>query len=186
MNYFETYATDEQKAAFENNIKKNINFGPLDSKTEKKSTLNAVEKLRKFAEVEPRAFCVKDYHVTYKVEECELIKIDGIDYYQLTISTIYKEPVVNSFIPESETLKVVVESDIKDKYFGNCQHVILSSTVQGLIGLATQYYQLSYTEAIPNIFADILTQHKQQEIVSLYINNIVKNAEMLYMGRFNE
>ena len=184
MGFFKEHATEEQKELFNKYINEHTKFGPFESSVTKKLVRDEVNTFCKFTETEPQTFLILDFPMHYKVENCEMIKIDGVDHYNLTLQAYYTEPVVESFTPKSQEISITVDATIKDKYFGDCKNVILSSTVQGVVGPATQYYQLNYTEAVPNIFKDTLEIHNKDELLSLYLECIIHNCKNLYTGRF--
>lgn len=187
MDYFETYATETQKADFEQYIRKNTTFNLLDTEVDRKSTLDAASKLREFAGVVPESICLTDYDVTYNVESCELIKVNGVNHYKLEISAFPDESIIEKSSYSVTPLYLVVDFMTKDKYFGDCRQVILNSTVHGLVGPATKKYHMNYIEIVPNIFKNILTLHTDEELKALYIDKIVDNArELLYRDRFYE
>lgn len=185
MNYFEEKASEAQKLKFEELLKSYTTFGLLDTKAEKERMRTEVFNLREYAGMVPEHFVLRDYPVTYDVTSVELIKINGVDNYKITLRSRTIRPAYESIVVDPIVIKVIINAELKEKYIGNCKEVILDSTVQGMMGPCTNYKRLSYTECAPNVFQDKFTLHTASELRAGYLDTIVKEAEIIYLGHFD-
>lgn len=185
MNYFEEKASETQKLKFEELLKSYTTFGLLDTKAEKERMRTEVANLRECAGMIPEPFSLKDYPVTYGVTNVELIKINGVDHYKVTLSSRTIKPAHESIVIDPIVIKVIVDAELKEKYIGDCKEIILDSTVQGIMGPCTSYKRLSYTECVPDVFQDELTLHTASELEVKYLDAIVTEAERIHLGYFD-